>query len=295
MSLRSELRRPPAVEVGSVDGKGRALRATKFVTKDSLLFWDKPLLCTAYSGLRNVCDSCLGDSAEYCELCDQGTCSACSPHVCRPPIMTNIDSQGLLFVHLYIKYVQRLIQASAGSGEQDIWSEFARLSTSVIGDAWAEFDASSQPLVEAMRKRYGEAARNNSLVCKALTREGFLDFVSLAMANSASVGTCLTRGIAIFKTHACMNHACDANAVSMAFKDIPSFCETAHTDAVMNGSIAVFATRSIDVGEEVCISYLGLDEDPDELPSRYGFRCCCTRCQSVCGRCGRSNGPAKKR
>merc|ERR1712039_346700 len=124
--------------------------------------------------------------------------------------------------------------------------------------------------------RLGYEPPSGSQLSWALTAEGFLDFYRMARANATCVKD---RGSALFETHACFNHACDANAVVVRMLDIPTFADSGKPA----GAIAVFTTRAVALDEELCIDYLGYADVEDvriELQCRYGFVCTCSKCQS---------------
>ncbi|KAH7459541.1 Histone-lysine N-methyltransferase ATXR2 [Phytophthora ramorum] len=74
-------------------------------------------------------------------------------------------------------------------------------------------------------------------------------------------------GTALFSGICTMNHSCDPNCTVLYTKD---------------GAAHVFAVQDITEGEELCISYIDVDQEVDERAEclrEYQFACHCTRCE----------------
>ncbi|CAI5721159.1 unnamed protein product [Hyaloperonospora brassicae] len=74
-------------------------------------------------------------------------------------------------------------------------------------------------------------------------------------------------GTALFSGICTMNHSCDPNCTVLYTKD---------------GAAHVFAVQDIAEGDELCISYIDVDQDVDEREEHlreYQFICHCTRCE----------------
>uniref|UniRef100_A0AAV1T611 SET domain-containing protein n=1 Tax=Peronospora matthiolae TaxID=2874970 RepID=A0AAV1T611_9STRA len=74
-------------------------------------------------------------------------------------------------------------------------------------------------------------------------------------------------GTALFSGICTMNHSCDPNCTVLYTKD---------------GAAHVFAVQDVAEGEELCISYIDVDQDVDEREEylrEYQFVCHCARCE----------------
>lgn len=253
-----------------IQGKGRALRATGGVQEGAALLVEEPLLCASRAGAVHACGTCLGDAAGVCEACGEGICGTCA-HTCTLPDSEECSLRDSIWYRLYCKYVHRLMQPDCPEPWE--WAVFARLAPSVY-EGWASFSASADVFVRPLRRRLGPSVADDSMADRALTVEGFLDFFLLIRANAVAIGD---RGSALFRGHACLNHACEPNALALRFPDFSGSYGGFHP-----ASIIVLACRHIEAGEEVCINYLHDENVSDmrrELRERYGFDCGCVSCQ----------------
>ncbi|CAE8621669.1 unnamed protein product [Polarella glacialis] len=308
------------LQLGAVPGKGRALLSAEAAEAGSLLLLEEPLLCAALPDSPEVCATCLGDAVESCQACGDGCCQDCLPHCCPQPDKAELDIRASIWFRLYERYVLLLMESApapdqslplaSSCGQQELegevdWSAFARVPTSVY-EGWGKFADAAELFVQPVRRRLRQLGKilpdeteEGSLaqqrVLQALTTAGFLDFYRLARANATQVGD---RGSAIFSTHACLNHACDANAVAFRVLDVfPATCggeggAGTGTSGLKNrhpASLLVLAQRQLAEGEEVSIDYLGGQQEGSSLQStasssseqlflRYGFCCRCPPC-----------------
>mmetsp|Transcript_44204 Transcript_44204/g.140506 ORF Transcript_44204/g.140506 Transcript_44204/m.140506 type:complete len:124 (-) Transcript_44204:54-425(-) len=114
---------------GHATAKGRAMWALHEAREGAVLLIESPLLCTSMPGARDVCGACLGDAAEYCDQCDEGTCKSCHPHQCSsPPDGGDRELRGSLWYRLYHKYIGSLVKGEDGAN----WADFARVPTKAL-------------------------------------------------------------------------------------------------------------------------------------------------------------------
>ncbi|KAJ0392502.1 hypothetical protein P43SY_006563 [Pythium insidiosum] len=74
-------------------------------------------------------------------------------------------------------------------------------------------------------------------------------------------------GTALFTGICTMNHSCDPNCTVIYMKD---------------GKAQVYAVQDIKAGEELCISYIDVDQDLEDRQlclREYQFECHCARCE----------------
>ena len=164
-------------------------------------------------------------------------------------------------------YYQAMIRNTGGRGsarQQQVASEVAKVLGSENGTLSRDMDRIVEKKVRLLLYLWELYVR---------LRFNFLNFMMLFMLTRKQ---CAVKIGGIFTLTARMNHSCDLNA-------------EVRGQEYADCNIDIVAKRTIQCGEELCISYVNLGSQPSssiiarnrrrkELRSRYLFDCQCNRC-----------------
>lgn len=271
------------VNIVDIEGYGRGLVAKKNIKKGDTIIYEEPFLTVTLR--EDLCALCLRKfkTPVYSEFKEEVYCSkickenawelyfkplnGANLHKVRENIFKNSKTDSGKYPLAAIKVFGMLQQIKQGSNDLSLIPKIKNLATS-----YTEGHTIQGSIYESF-KFYKNIMNLNDV--EIFDFQFYVETFMRLVTNFCNIATaknnsCQTNAIGIYTLYSFINHSCNPNADWIA-----------NLDALGN-YIQVNAKRDINKGEQIFISYINENSDPEYRKLRlmqYGIECSCKLCK----------------
>jgi len=168
------------------------------------------------------------------------------------------------------QYLSSLISSVFDTSSNPVWIEFLELKfyDKILGIF--ELNNPNIQIYSPLHQYFETLAKKKEVFMKV---QPILGPLVTAIKNKHGEEIPSFQGHGLFKLHSCINHSCSPNAKQTSREEIS------------NAQIAIVASCDIQKGEEICISYVDVNQRHElrrnEILVNYGFECHCSLCNKT--------------